>query len=296
MPIRDSSKNFIDLPGLRMHYVAAGPPEAETVVLLHGFPESSYAWRHQIDPLVAAGYRVVVPDQRGYSLTGQTPPYDLATLVGDIVGLLDALGCDRVHLAGHDWGAMVAWTLAAWHPQRVARLLVLNVPHPSVLLGVARHLDVRQLLRSWYSAFFQVPVIPELLLRARDFALLRWLLLRTARPGSITRDDLARYREAWSRPGALSAMLGWYRALPHLVFNPTERRRLDLRIAAPTLLCWGMRDFVLRPALADASMAWVDTGEVFRFRDGSHWLPEEFPAEVAALMVQHFGRTARGAS
>lgn len=96
-----SAQSFIDPHGLRMHSISAGLPEAETVVLLHGFPESSYAWRHQIDSLVAAGYRVVVPDQRGYSLTGKTPPYDLATLFGDIVGLIDTLACDRVHLAGH---------------------------------------------------------------------------------------------------------------------------------------------------------------------------------------------------
>ena len=293
MPNTGSAPSVVELPGLRMHYLRAGPPAGETVVLLHGFPESSYAWRHQIAPLVTAGYRVLVPDQRGYALTEKIPPYDLTTLVGDIVGLLDAHAADRVHLAGHDWGGMVAWTIAAWFPRRVASLLILNVPHPAVLLRVLPALDLRQVVRSWYGLFFQLPWVPEVVLRARDFTLLRWAIRCSARPGSITGDDLARYREEWMQPGGLSAMLGWYRALPRVIFDRTERSRFDRRITVPTILGWGMRDFALRPALADASMAWVDTGKLCRFTEGSHWLPEEFPTEVASLMVQHFGRAAR---
>lgn len=282
------TEHCVALPGLRMHYLATGPVGGPPVILLHGFPEAAYVWRGQWKRLADAGYRVIAPDQRGFNLTDKAPPYDLETVVNDVLALMDALSFPRVCLVGHNWGALVAWTLAGVHPSRIEKLVIFNVPHPAVMLGIVHNLDIRQWLRSWYGLVFLLPVVPEALLGFANFMLLRGILRGTARRGAFSELDLDYYQRAWSQPRALSAMLGWYRALPRVIFSPFKRRRLNVRIQAPTLVCWGMRDFVLRPGLAEQSMAWVDNGKLIRFQDGSHWLPEEFQTEAADLILQHF--------
>ena len=168
-----------------MHYLTAGPADGQPVLLLHGFPEAAYAWRGQWDRLADAGYRVIVPDQRGFNLTDKSGPYNLDTVVGDIVALMDACSMASACIAGHDWGGLVAFTLAGRHPTRVQKLLVLNVPHPAVMLGIFRNFDVLQWLRSWYATAFLIPMLPEMVLRAADFALLRGVLSKTSRSGSF---------------------------------------------------------------------------------------------------------------
>ncbi len=200
---------------VRLHAVAAGPPDGPVVLLLHGFPEFWYGWRNQIGPLAASGFRVVIPDQRGYNTSSKprgVARYRIRELVSDVVAIIDQLGRESVYLAGHDWGAMVAWAVAASHGDKVSRLAILNVPHPGVMFRfLLTHPG--QLRRSWYAFFFQVPRLPELFFSAWNFRAGVQSMVRTSRPGTFSPEDLSSYRSAWRQPGAVTAMINWYRAL-----------------------------------------------------------------------------------
>jgi len=177
-----------DVGEVRLHGVEAG--RGPLVLLLHGFPEFWYGWRHQIPPLAAAGYRVVAPDLRGYNRSD--PPrgirnYRMASLIGDVEGLIRVLGEDRAVVVGHDWGGVVAWETAMRFPARVEGLVVLNAPHPAAFARELRTLD--QLRRSWYAFFFQIPGLPEAILRAGDFALIRRIFLEEPRRRGAFRDE-----------------------------------------------------------------------------------------------------------
>lgn len=266
--------------GVRLHVEAAGPEHGPLVVLLHGFPEFSYAWRRQVGPLAEAGFRVLAPDQRGYG--GSDKPREVGAYVLDALAddVLRLAGGRRFSLVGHDWGGVVAWWLALRNPERLDRLAILNAPHPATLLPYSlRHPG--QLARSWYVLAFQLPGVPERMFRAGDFRLARRALLATSRPGTVTADDLRRYREAWAQPGAVTAMLNWYRAL---------RRRAPLpqdRVRVPTLVLWGDRDAFLQPGLADAALERCDDGRLVRFADLGHWLHQEDPARINPPLL-HF--------
>ena len=193
-----------DTGAVTLHVVEAGPADGPAVILLHGFPEFWFGWRHQIGALAAAGHRVVVPDQRGYATSDKPEGIDAyrgVRLAGDVVGLADALGIDRFRLVGHDWGGVVAWATAALHPGRVERLAVLNAPHPDTW-GLYALTHPTQALRSAYVGLFQLPRLPEALLSAGRHRALRRSLLESSRPGTFTEADLDRYVEAWSKPGA----------------------------------------------------------------------------------------------
>jgi pimeloyl-ACP methyl ester carboxylesterase len=195
--------------------MADGPKDGPVVVLLHGFPEFWYGWRRQMEPLAAAGFRVIVPDQRGYNLSSKparVASYALTELVSDLIAIADQLSQPRIFLAGHDWGAAVAWSVALLFPQRVAKLAVLNVPHPSVMRRFLMT-QPRQMLKSWYMFFFQLPWLPEALFSAFNFGIGARSLVHSSRPGTFSSEDLEQYRVAWSQPGALTAMINWYRAL-----------------------------------------------------------------------------------
>ena len=273
------------LDGIDLYTVEAGPPDGPLLILLHGFPEFSYGWRHQIGPLAAAGFRVVVPDQRGYGRSGKPEgidAYRLHLLGADILALARSCGRERFSLVGHDWGGIVAWWVAARHPEAVERLAILNAPHPDVAWSFVRR-HPTQLLRSFYVALFQLPGLPERLLAAGDYLLLRRALSRTSWPGAFRPEDLAIYRDAWARPGALSGMLGWYRALIRRPPKPVGR------VTVPTRILWGRRDRALAPGLADASLALCDRGRITWFADATHWLPHEEPKAVSADLVAFLG-------
>jgi pimeloyl-ACP methyl ester carboxylesterase len=160
----ESEELFFESEGIRLHAVAAGARLAPLIILLHGFPEFWYGWRKQIGPLAAAGYRVVAPDQRGYNLSSKPPEvsdYAVPRLARDVLAIADQLGCERFHIAGHDWGAVIAWMVALQYPQRLHKLAIINVPHPSAMAR-ALQTDPRQWLRSWYMLFFQLPRLPSL--------------------------------------------------------------------------------------------------------------------------------------
>jgi pimeloyl-ACP methyl ester carboxylesterase len=168
--------------GIELHATIAGPAHGPLVILLHGFPEFWYGWRHQIGPLAAAGLRLTAPDQRGYNLSDKPAgiaAYRVDNLADDVLGLADALGCKRFAVVGHDWGGVVAWHLAGRNPDRVTRAAILNAPHPATLWRHARR-HPAQLRKSWYVAFFQMPLVPELGLRTADFFMLRRTLRRTS--------------------------------------------------------------------------------------------------------------------
>jgi pimeloyl-ACP methyl ester carboxylesterase len=268
-----------------LHAVAAGPEDGPVVVQLHGFPEFWYSWHRQIEPLAAAGFRVIVPDQRGYNLSSKpfgVSSYAMTELVSDVIAIVDQLGQEKTYLVGHDWGAAVAWGAALLHPQRIAKLVVLNVPHPSVMRKFLST-SPRQFLRSWYMFFFQLPWLPEALFSAFNYHIGARSLLRSSRPGTFSAEDLAQYRFAWSQPGALTAMINWYRAL----FR-TRAKFSDKTVRVPTRILWGERDDFLLTEMAHESLRYCTSAELFTFANATHWLQHEEPARVSALLIDFF--------
>jgi pimeloyl-ACP methyl ester carboxylesterase len=268
---------------MRLHYVEAG--EGPLVLLLHGFPQFWYEWRHQIPALVEAGFRVVAPDMRGYNLSDKPPgvgAYRVQVLARDVERLILACGEQTAAVVGHDWGAIVAWFAAMRYPERVGRLAILNVPHPARFLDGL--LSPQQLLRSSYVFFFQIPWLPEEVIRAGNFTLLRSVLRRDpVRPGALTAEDIERYTEAMARPGVLTATLNYYRAL---LRYPRGTQALLEKIEAPVLVIWGEKDRALSRWLADPPLLWVpNLLRVERLPEASHWVAEDRPREVNALLL-----------
>jgi epoxide hydrolase 4 len=272
-----TEKPRLAINGIELDTVAAGPRDGPLVILLHGFPEFSYGWRRQTPALAAAGLRVAAPDQRGYNRSDKPAgiaAYTLDTLADDVLGLADVLGRDRFAVIGHDWGGVVAWHLAARNPERISRAAILNAPHPATLRRYARS-HPSQALKSWYAAFFQLPLLPERALSAGGF----WALRRVLRRGTFSDEDFRHYRDAWAQPGALTAMLNWYRAL-------RLHRRATSRISVPVRVIWGDRDAFLDPGLAEAGAALCDDAEIIHLPDASHWLQYEDAEEVNRLLVE----------
>ncbi|HEX2238538.1 MAG TPA: alpha/beta hydrolase [Gammaproteobacteria bacterium] len=270
--------------GVDLHVVEAGPKHGPLVILLHGFPDFWWGWRRQIEPLIEQGFFVVLPDQRGYNLSDKplgVDAYNVDALAADVVGLADIYGRFVFRLVGHDWGGIVAWWTAVRFPARVERLIILNAPHPDVWNLLGRH-RLRQALRSAYVGFFQFPRLPEALLKARNFALLRLSLTRTSRPSTFTPEDIARYVQAWAQPGALTAMLNYYRALRHKPKGPPRRVR------SATLVIWGTRDIFLEQAVAQASLDLCDRGESFFLDTATHWVHLEEAKAVNTAAIRFF--------
>jgi epoxide hydrolase 4 len=274
----DLEHSTIKTNGIRLHIVQAGPKSGTPVVLLHGFPEFWYGWRKQIPALVKAGCRVIVPDQRGYNLSDKPKgikSYCVNQLVDDIVGLIDALDYEKVNLVGHDWGALVSWMLAIQHPDRLHRLGILNVPHPTVMKRFLQR-DPEQMMRSLYALFFQLPWLPELSMRLFNWSGASFGMRRSARGGGFTDEDIKKYKEAWSQPGAVTAMLNWYRAAAR--YQPQITNEMQVRI--PTLILWGVKDFALSYRMARPSLDHCEEGNLIFFPDATHWVQHEEADEV----------------
>lgn len=278
---------MIDTGEVRLHVVKAGSDTGIPIVLLHGFPEFWYGWRAQIGPFAEAGYRVLVLDQRGYNSSDkphQVRAYSMSNLAADVSALLDHEHLQSAYLIGHDWGAAVAWHMAMRYPERVEHLAILNVPHPAVMRSHLRS-NWRQLLRSWYIFFFQLPWLPEALLGMNQASGLARLLAQSGNPGSFSDHDLDHYREAWLKPGAVLAMLGWYRAAlryPGEVF-------LERRIPHPTLILWGARDAALELAMAEDNLAWCDQGRLEIFPEATHWVQHDQAEAVNCSLLDFLG-------
>jgi pimeloyl-ACP methyl ester carboxylesterase len=270
----------------------AGPPDGPLVILLHGFPDFSWGWRKQVPALVAQGCHVIVPDQRGYANSDKPldlKDYHLDTLVADVIAIADACERGRFRLVGHDWGGLIAWWTAARHPLRVEQLVVINAPHPDSWLRLATRLWA-QARKSWYVAFFQLPWLPEFLLRFRNFLLLRRALRRSSRPDTFSSGSLDHYVTAWSHPGALTAMLNYYRALR------LRRIRAPAKITTPTLLLWGEQDIFLDRALAEASLMLCENAERVYFPEGTHWVHLEEPDLINTEILRFFALTSPAAT
>lgn len=273
--------HYVPTNGLRLHVVQAGPADGPLVVLLHGFPEYWASWRAQLAALAGAGYRVWAPDQRGYNLSDKPPgiaAYALPTLAADIIGLLDAAGVPQASIIGHDWGGIVAWYLAAHYPGRVARATIINVPHPAVVAPNIWRVP-GQLARSWYIAFFQMPGLPERLIRRRNWRFGAQSLQGTSRPGTFSTAEVARYKVAWAQPGALTAMLNWYRALRLPSEAPWPR------IQQPVQIIWGKKDAFLDARLAWFSLQACAHGQLHYFPNATHWVQLEEAAAVNELLL-----------
>ncbi len=270
--------------GVRLHYVTAGPSDGPLVVLLHGFPEFWYSWRRQIPALAGAGLRVVAPDMRGYNLSDKPSgwrAYDTDFLADDVAGLVRHLGEEQAYVVGHDWGAAVAYATAMRHPRAVRRLAILNVPHPARMLEGFR--TARQLRKSWYMFFFQAPFLPEYLL-SRDGYSFAKRSLRADSPGTFSDEDLERYVEAWSQPGALTGMINYYRAA--LRRSPRGARRRLVPIEAPTLVIWGERDRHLGSELAEPGARWVPNVRMEWLGQATHWVQHDAPERVNELLIE----------
>ncbi len=256
------------------------------MLLLHGFPEFWYSWRHQIPALAAAGFRAIAPDLRGYNLSDKplgVENYRVEHLIADVADLIRHTTHGRAIVVAHDWGGAVAWALAMRYPELVERLVVLNAPHPAAFERELR--TPGQLWKSWYIFFFQLPRLPEWLLSRRNFAYLDRSWRRDPiRPEAFTDDDIRLYKEALARPGALTAALNYYRA----TFRAGLPRRRDivLPVTAPTLLIWGERDRYLGPRLLDRLDRWVPRLRIERLPDASHWVQADCPEVVNRLLIE----------
>lgn len=271
--------------GIRLHYVEAG--SGPLVILLHGFPEFWYSWRHQIGPLAEAGYHVVAPDMRGYDLSDRPQSwrsYDAGLIAEDIAGLIHSFGEEQAYVVGHDWGAAIAYTLAMSHPEVVRRLAILNVPHPARMAEGFRTL--KQLRKSWYMFFFQIPRLPEYMFSREDFSFAK-RSLRSDAKDAFADEDLERYVEAWSQPGALTGMINYYRAA--LRRTPSKALARMRPIPASTLVIWGMRDRHLGSELAVPAPEWVPDVRFEPIPDATHWVQHDAPQRVNELLLEFFG-------
>ena len=275
--------SYIETNGIHLHVVQAGPKSGVPVILLHGFPGFWHEWRRQIPALVEAGCRVIVPDQRGYNLSDKpkgVKAYSMDELVMDVIGLIDALEYDKVNLVGHDWGAAVAWTAAIQHPERLQRLGILNVPHPAVMRRFLQR-DLEQLRRSWYIFFFQLPWLPEAGMRVNDWRGAERALRNSGKIDTFTDEDIEKYKEAWSQPGAMTAMINWYRAAARYPMSIPK----DMRVSVPTLMMWGMKDFALSHRMARPSMDYCEEGNLILFPDATHWVQLDAAEEVNHYVI-----------
>ena len=284
---------FLDANGIRFHALSAGPSDGRLVLLLHGFPEFSRSWRHQLPALARAGYRAVAPDLRGYAKTDKRGPYDMLTLVEDVAALVRALGHERAALVGHDWGGAIGWMAAHGRPEVVERLAVLNAPHPAMIAAEPLR-KIRQVARSAYVLGFLVPGLAERLLTARRALAIAAILRAGARvKAAWPPDEVERYRAAFLEPGAAGAALGYYRALAS---RPGRVRRVAAQhlIDVPVLLVWGREDPAVGVEFADPERLerWLAPGNrpvTHRLEGVGHFVQNEAPGQVTDALLAFLG-------
>lgn len=277
--------HFIETNNIRLHCVVQG--EGDLVVLLHGFPEFWYSWRHQI-PALAQHFKVVVPDLRGYNDSDKPKGgYDLDTLSADIGGLVESLGYLKAHIVGHDWGGTIAWHLAQKFPNLLDRLAILNAPHPHRLMQeLVGNLD--QLRRSWYMLALQVPTLPEWLIRQNLPSIVKALFQDQAiRKGAFTKWDTELYQAALEKPGALAAVLSSYRQLLLPQTWLANWGRAPLPITAPTLVLWGEDDVFFTPKLTEGMDSLVSAPLKLKLLSQcGHWIQQEVPQTVNRELLE----------
>ncbi|MGE5368975.1 MAG: alpha/beta fold hydrolase [Chloroflexota bacterium] len=276
---------LIPANGLVFEVFEAGEGD-RLALLLHGFPQHAVMWRHLVAPLVAKGYRVWAVNQRGYGATSRPQAredYSLEALTGDVTALIDASGARAVTLIGHDWGGMIAWVVAIRRLRPLERLIVVNIPHPLCFKAALRGL--RQKVKSLYAAFFQIPLVPDLLLSAeRGYLTGRLIRMSSGRPAAIPAAVMDIYRENIAAPGAATAMLNWYRRAAPDLFNA---RDLDVPVETPVLIVWGTDDVALGENCLEGTERYVRDLRIRRLPGVSHFSPEDSPDKLAEL-VENF--------
>lgn len=273
----------VQLNGLTFNLVCEGSPDAPLIVLLHGFPECWLTWESQIQPLVDAGYRVIAPDQRGYNLSDkpkQIDDYRIDVLASDVEAIRQYAEAEKFHLVGHDWGAAVAWWYGMHHSEKLLSMTVINVPHPLVFQKTLKK-NKKQLLKSWYMFFFQIPRLPETLLGLRDFKMAQRSLIQSSNKGSFSPQLLQELKTSWSQDGALTGMLNWYRAALRRPVRANKKR-----VTCPTRILWGENDIALTKEMAELSTHYCDQAELTYYGDASHWLPHDKPDEVSQEIIR----------
>ncbi|WP_408960384.1 alpha/beta fold hydrolase [Natrinema sp. 74] len=272
---------YHNVNGVRLHVVTAGDPEDPLVVLLHGHPDFWYGWRDQIIPLVEAGFRVIVPDQRGCNLSDAPngiDSYQMSKLTDDICELIHLEDRESAHVVGHDFGAFVAWHLALYQPSIIERLGIFNVPHPTVYRETVRS-SLRQIFRSWYAWFYQIPTLPEWVLGRNDMENMVASLEVSSNSGTFDDETICRYKAAWRHTG-VGPRINWYRGFLRSDAPPRNT------VSQPTLICWGEDDIALVPSMATKSLDYCEDGQLRMFSDTSHWVHHE-REEVTEEMLQH---------
>jgi pimeloyl-ACP methyl ester carboxylesterase len=277
--------DYAQIGGVKLHYATAGNGE-KLVVLLHGFPEFWYSWRHQIAAL-SDEYTVVAPDLRGYNLSDKPPrvsDFEMDKLVDDVIGLIGHFGHDKAAIVGHDWGAIIGWSIAQKHPEAVWKLCAMQVPPTSVW---RKNQTFKQFLASWYMFFFQIPALPEWLLKRNDFALLaNGLKNSTAETDVFTDEVIAQYKKSWREDGALSSALNYYRA--NILQRLFGGKSADEKIKVPTLFIYGEKDQAVLPETVKGVGEAIDAPfSEIRIPDAGHWVQQE-AAEIVTDSLREF--------
>ena len=284
---------YAHVNGIRLHYAESGSG-GDLVLLLHGFPEFWYSWKKQLIAL-SEHFHVVAPDMRGYNLSDrpqQVEEYKIDKLVLDVIGLIDHFGAKQAAIVGHDWGGGVAWAVAQKYPERVSRLAVMQVPPAAVWRD---NMSLKQLMRSWYMFFFQIPRLPEWLISQKNFqAIERSFTDHVSRKGTFSSEDIAQFKEAVKQPGALRAGINYYRAnvIDRLlarkgVSDGSSSSASSGRVKVPTLFIFGEQDFAILPATVRGIEKHIDAyyREV-RIPDSGHWVQNEAADEVNTALLE----------
>lgn len=280
----------IETDGLRLQTRVAG--DGPPVILLHGFPENAHSWRHQIPALVAAGFSAWAPNLRGYPPSDISPvqgDYHLRPLVNDVAALVAATGHARASIVGHDWGGIIAFAFAGAFPESIDKLVIMNAPHMQIYMEKIWRSP--QCLRSAYVGLFQLPLLPEWLLSARDFLAVRQMFKSfPARKEAFSEEDIAQYVDGLSRPGALKAALDYYRANMKPGAMAIAR---SARIQAPLQVIWGERDPALGIYLLDGLERFAPRTRIHCIPHASHWVQNEAPQEVNRVLLEFLGVASR---
>lgn len=294
--MRDSlHESSVTANGIRFHYAEQG--EGPLVLLLHGFPERWFSWKHQIPALAARGYRVVAPDLRGYGESERpTTGYELTNLARDVAELIPALGADTATVIGHDWGGAVTWEAVARHPDVVTRAAVLNCPHPAVMFKVLKS-SRKQLAKSWYMFAFNLPWLPEYLISRDHGSLVAKTFLKAAVDRTrFTPEAMEPFCQSVARPGAVAPMLQYYRTAMRTMLSPREAARHQASysvIERPTMLVWAEDDFALGMELVAPHVRYTRDLRIKRIPHCGHFLQQEQPDTVNAILCDWLDTTAK---
>jgi len=276
----------IEHNGISLETRVAGPENGEVVILLHGFPECWATWKHQIPVLAEAGYRVYVPNQRGYGHSSKpkaVSAYHVDRLIEDVDAIRKFSGAEKIHLVGHDWGAIIAWWYAIHMGDNINSLSVLNVPHPEVFLNSLKA-NPLQVLKSWYMFFFQIPWLPEKMISLFNYMTFRKVLTLTSNKGSYQPEDIKTLLEHWRIPGAMTGMVNYYRSVIRTMPHPKG----DGQVHCPTQILWGEQDLALTLPMASKSLDYTSRARLFTYPDATHWLAHDKPEEVNSRLIEFF--------